>query len=66
MFCAVWHPGFESLLSSEFESRNSWRTGILLSISETGKLEDPQAKFGSFAHLPSDKVDKIKLEANAM
>ena len=35
VFCAFWHPGLESLLSSEFESSNSWRTGILLSISET-------------------------------
>ena len=37
-----------------------------LSLKLFNKLEDPQVKFGSFAHLPSDKVDKIKLEANAM
>lgn len=37
-----------------------------LSLKLFNKLEDPQAKFGSFAHLPSDKVDKIKLEANEM
>ena len=54
VFWALWHPGPESLLGSQFEFRNSWKICILLSVSETAnKPKNPQCQVWKFCPILS-------------